>query len=442
MLAYNTRVALKSLRRHPLLTAIIIGGIALGICASTTFTTVRHMYARDPLPGRSDRLFYIRLDNWDPVKAYPDGGQVANPHKVPPTITYRDTLELLRSKIPMRQTATFVTTLAIFPEKSVSRPYTEVVRLATSDFFALFDAPFQYGHPWDRRADERAEQVVVLSNAANQKLFGGANSVGKRLRMNDREFVVVGVLKPWRPFIRVYDPTSNWTGEPEQIFAPFSLTPGMQLRNTGNSDNWKSLPTNPSYQDILYSETDFVQFWVELRAPADRAQYQRFLDDYVNQQKKSGRFPRPLNNVMTSLSETLMELGLVTPQRTAMAAISILFLLVCALNLTGLVLGKFLARAPEVSVRRALGATRIDIFLQHIVECELVGVAGGAIGMLLSLGVLHWMAKLQRTTATMAPDLEMLAAAVFLSLVAGLVAGLYPAWRICNVQPAMQLKVQ
>jgi len=41
----------------------------------------------------------------------------------------------------------------------------------------------------------------------------------------------------------------------------------------------------------------------------------------------------------------------------------------------------------------------------------------------------------------MAPDLEMLAAAIFLSLVAGLVAGLYPAWRICNIQPAMQLKV-
>jgi putative ABC transport system permease protein len=259
--------------------------------------------------------------------------------------------------------------------------------------------------------------------------------------MNDRQFTVVGVLAAWRPFIRMYDPTSNWIGEPENIYAPFSITPGMQLRSSGNSDGWKQLPTNPSYEQILMSDIDFVQFWVELRSPADRARYQQFLDDYVREQKKSGRFPRPLNNVMTSMTETLQELGLVSPQRTAMAAISVLFLLVCALNLTGLVLGKFLARAPEVSVRRALGATRADIFLQHIVECELVGVVGGLLGMLMSIGVLHWITKMQATSAKMTPDVEMFAAAIFLSLIAGLVAGLYPAWRICNVQPAVQLKV-
>lgn len=441
MLAYNTRIAIKSLRRHPLLTAIIIGGIALGICASTTFTTVRHMYARDPLPGRSERVFYVRLDNWDPVKPYPDGGLVANPHKVPPSITYRDAVELQRSTIPVRQTADYVATLAIFPEKSVSRPYTEGVRMVCGDFFTMFNVPFKYGHPWDRRADQKAEQVVVLSDATNQKVFGGANSVGKRLQMNDRQFTVVGVLAPWRPFIRMYDPTSNFTGDPEAIFAPFSVTPGMQLRTSGNSDNWKTLGPNPSYEDFLRSETDFVQYWVELRSPGDAARYKQYLDDYVREQKKSGRFPRPLNNVVTSLNETLADIGLVTPQRTAMAAISILFLLVCALNLTGLVLGKFLARAPEVSVRRALGATRVDVFMQHIVECELVGIVGGAIGVLMSIGVLRWIAKMQATTARMAPDLEMLAAAIFLSLVAGLIAGLYPAWRICNVQPAVQLKV-
>jgi putative ABC transport system permease protein len=281
----------------------------------------------------------------------------------------------------------------------------------------------------------------VLSHATNQKLFGGGNSVGKRLQMNDRQFTVVGVMAPWRPFIRMYDPTSNWTGDPEAIYAPFSLTPGMELRTSGNSDNWKSLPPNPTYQDALRSETNFIQYWVELRSPSDAPRYQRFLDDYVRGEKKSGRFPRPLNNVLTSMNETLADLGLVTPQRTAMAAISVLFLLVCALNLTGLVLGKFLARAPEVSVRRALGATRVDIFLQHIVECELVGIVGGAIGVVMSIGVLRWIAKMQATTARMSPDFEMFAAAIFLSLVAGLIAGLYPAWRICNVQPAVQLKV-
>jgi putative ABC transport system permease protein len=39
-------------------------------------------------------------------------------------------------------------------------------------------------------------------------------------------------------------------------------------------------------------------------------------------------------------------------------------------------------------------------------------------------------------------DLEMVAVSIFLSLVAGLMAGIYPAWRICSVAPAMQLKLQ
>lgn len=437
MLLYNTRVAAKSLRRHPLLTAIIIAGIALGIWASTTFTTVRHMFARDPLPGRSDRIFYVRMDNWDPAAPYPtNNGGTAK--AIPPQITYRDSLELMRSQIPLRQTADYVTQTVVYPDRKVSRPYTERIRLCFSDFFPMFNVPFQYGQGWDRRADANAEQVVVIDNATNQKLFGGANSVGKRLRIGDREFTVVGVLAPWRPFIRMYDLTQNFTGDPEAIFLPFNLTPRMQLRSFGNSDGWQNI--GPKYEDYLASDIDFVQFWVELRTPADAASYRRFVDDYVRQQKKSGRFPRPLNNAVLSMRDMMTEIGVVRPQLTAMAVMSVLFLVICSMNLTGLLLGKFLARAPEVSVRRALGATRADIFLQHVIECELVGIAGGAIGMLLSIGTLRIIGKLISDTARFSLDLEMIGAAVLLSLVAGLLAGAYPAWRICTLQPAVQLK--
>ena len=79
--------------------------------------------------------------------------------------------------------------------------------------------------------------------------------------------------------------------------------------------------------------------------------------------------------------------------------------------------------------------------MQHIAECEIVGVAGGVLGMLLSLGVLRFIAKLITSTSMISLDLEMILAAIFLSLVAGLIAGLYPAWRICTLQPAVQLKV-
>ena len=440
MLAYNTRIATRNLKRNPLLAAIIVAGIALGICASTTFTTVRHMFARDPLPGKSSRIFYVRMDNWDPAQAYPDAGGGTNPHHLPTQITFRDAMELMRSNIPLRQSAQFQSSMVVYPDRRISRPYGERVRLVFGDFFPMFDVPFQYGHGWDRRADAKGEQVVVINQATNEKLFGGANSVGKRLRLGDRDFTVVGVLARWRPFIKMYDLTQNFVEEPEPIYIPFNLTRPMQIRSFGNLDGWKPA-AGTTFDDFLASDVDWVQFWVELRSPGDQTAYQQFVDNYVRQEKTRGRFPRPLNNQITSLLEIMRESGVVRPAMNAMAAMSILFLVICALNLTGLLLGKFLARAPEVSVRRALGATRADIFMQHIIECEIVGIAGGVIGMLLSLGVLKFIGKLITATTVISLDLEMILAAIFLSLVAGLIAGLYPAWRICSMQPAVQLKV-
>ena len=442
MVTYNLRVAAKSLRRNPILTAVIIGGIALGICVSTTFTTVRHMFTRDPLPGKSDRILFVRIDNWDKDNPYPANAGAGNVNRVPPQITYKDAMELIRSNIPVRQYLSYVSRLAVFPDRSVSRPYIETIRLTQADFFPMFDVPFQYGHSWDRRADAAGEQVVVLDHATNERLFGGKNSVGKTLQLRDRNFTVIGVLAPWRPFIRIYDLINNWSAAPEGIYIPFAVGPKMEIRPSGETDTpmW-AIFDGTKYAALLTSDEDFVQLQVELRSPADRADYQRFVDGYVLQQKKAGRFPRPLNNVIMSIREMMVDMGVIRPSVSAMAAISILFLVICSLNLSGLVLGKFLSRAPEVSVRRALGASRIDVFLQHIFECELVGIAGGAIGMLISVGVVRFIGKLISDTSVISLDAEMIASAVLLSLIAGFVAGLYPAWRICSVQPAVQLKV-
>jgi putative ABC transport system permease protein len=68
MVFYNLRLALLSLRRNRILSAVIVGGIALGIAVSTMFSTMRHAFARDPLPGKSDHLYYVRMDSWDPLK--------------------------------------------------------------------------------------------------------------------------------------------------------------------------------------------------------------------------------------------------------------------------------------------------------------------------------------------------------------------------------------
>jgi putative ABC transport system permease protein len=149
---------------------------------------------------------------------------------------------------------------------------------------------------------------------------------------------------------------------------------------------------------------------------------------------------RPTNNKLLTVMEWLEEEEVVPEEATSLMVIALLFLLVCSLNLVGILLGKFLARAPEVSVRRAMGASRLSIFLQHLVECQTIGVLGGILGIALALLGLEAVDRLFSQPFFLELDLNMLAVAVLLSLGAGLVAGFYPAWRVCSIPPAVFLR--
>jgi putative ABC transport system permease protein len=442
MLLYNLRLAWKSVRRYPVLSALILLGVALGVGVSTTFITAYHVLARDPVPGKSDSLHYVRMNSWgaadDPFLQTP-----------PPLVTWRDAQELLKSRVPVRSTATFSSLATVFPQDG-ARPFRESLRLATADFFPMFAAPFRYGGPWSREADAKPETVAVISSALNNRLFGGANSVGRTLRLGSHELRIAGVLAPWRPRVRAFGLFGNSLEAPESIFLPLALTGPMELQPNEMQMNWRTPQPGedklPYASQLMVNEVLFLGFWAELPDPQHVKAYESFLDAYVREQKRLGRFPHPLNNRVTSLLGLMAELKVVPPQTKALAAISLLFLVVAALNLIGLFLGKFLARASTVGVRRALGASRWTIFVQHLVECELMGLAGGLLGVLLSLAGLAVLNRVYgdgpEGVAFFQLDVPMVFAAVVLSLLAGAIAGLYPAWRICAIPPARHLKSQ
>ena len=368
MLLHNIWIAWKSLKRSPTLSVLIVACIALGIAFATTFATVRHAFTRHPLPDKEAVLRYVRLDNWDPRQAYPGD----SPDSLPPQISYRDAMELKRSAIPARQTATFRARLTVIPDPNVARPTREDVRMAESDFFEMFQVPFRYGGPWTRDTDTKLEQVVVLSEGLNERLFGGRNSVGQTLRIETRDFRVVGVLAGWQPTIRMYDMTGSALSEPEALYMPFGLMVPLEIRTAGNSDGWTRQPGS-GFQAGLASEQTYLQYWVELRSPADEREYRAFIESYITDQKKAGRFGRPMNYRVSSITALMEDFNVAPKETFALLMVGLLFLAVAAVNLIGLLLGKFLARANEVGVRRALGASRRDVFLQHLVECQVVG---------------------------------------------------------------------
>ena len=110
------------------------------------------------------------------------------------------------------------------------------------------------------------------------------------------------------------------------------------------------------------------------------------------------------------------------------------FLLVCMTNIVALLLAKFLRRSGEISVRRALGARRRDIFLQLGIESAVIGVGGGVLGLLIAqLGLWSVRHRPDDYAQLAQMDVSMLLGTLVLAIAANILAGLLPAWRACRV---------
>jgi len=283
---------------------------------------------------------------------------------------------------------------------------------------------------------------VVLTKKTNNKVFGGIDSVGKTLKLDDREYRVVGVTEDWNPTPKFYDLNNGSFAKPEELYVPFGLTEPLQLKSFGNTNGWKPEQIN-SFQDFLNAEEVWIQYWAELPDAKSRETYQAFIDQYVGEQKKLGRYPRPLNNRLTNVVDWMKVNDVVTEDSKVLLGLSFLFLAVCLLNIVGLLLSKFLGKSGETALRRALGATRLQIMQKNLVEVGLIGVLGGVLGILLALAGLQGVKLLYRGYERLVQlNGELLLVALGIALFSSLIAGLYPAWRAARLAPAGLLKTQ
>lgn len=437
MFAYYLKLGWLSIRGNPWLSLLMVAAIGVGIGACMTILTVNYTMSGNPIPHKSDRLFHVQLDSWDANDPGEDGFQP------PDQVTYTDALALKRAAPAFRQVASNRSGLVLEPEGDDERPFTVDVRNTWADFFPMFEPPFLYGGGWDASADESREPVVVLGRELNERVFGGEDSVGRTVRMNGLNFRVVGVIDEWQPVPKFYDVTNGPFNSTEEAFIPFTLAVEQELPRNGNTNCWKS-PEGDGFQAFLASECVWIQYWAELRNDAERAEFHQWLDNYVMEQKELGRFPRPVNNRVLDVMEWMEDREVVEDDAQVMLGLSVLFLVVCLLNTIGLLLAKFMRKTGEISVRRALGARRGDLFRQHMVEAGLIGLGGGILGLGLTWLGLRGIEALfgEFVENLVGLDWVMMLTAIGLAIVSALVAGLYPTWRATQVMPASQLKAQ
>lgn len=438
MFTYYLRLALKSIKRNPILSALMVTAIALGIGSSMTTITVNYLMSSDPIPEKSAQLFHVQVDSWDPNEPYDDDND--NP---PSQLTWTEATNLMQAKKAMRQTAIAKSGGIIEPANEDENPFEASIRLTFADFFSMFNTPFLYGSGWDEQADLNRDLVIVLTKNVNDQAFGGINSVGKNIVMAGKNFRVVGVLDDWQPVPKFYDIENGAFDETEQVFMPFLLKEELELPNWGNTNCWKS-PEGEGFKAFLQSECVNFQMWVELPTTQDKGNYMDFLNNYVEEQKTFGRFPRPLNNRLLNVVEWMENQEVVDDDAQIMLWLSFMFLTVCLLNTIGLLLAKFTGKSAEIGLRRAVGASKTDLFLQHLVETAMIGLFGGILGLgfaLLGLeGIKLLYGDFVNNLATL--DLTLVVIGLTLALVSSIAAGLYPTWRACNIAPASQLKSQ
>lgn len=434
MFSYYLQLGLRSLKRNPALTALMVMAIAFGVSASMITYSVFRAVSGNPIPEKSSQLFVPQIDSWGPQESF-DG-------KLPGALDYVDAMALERAHQAPRMTLAYQVMLSAQTHDADSAPVQTKGYAVTGDFFSMFKVSFLYGNGWSTADDDGRATDVVISDSFNQRMFGGINSVGRELTLAGHDYRIVGITNHWDPQPRFYAAWNNDDfGDAPDFYMVLNRALDLHIDNSARSSCRGKL-TFKSWDEWLQSNCVWLMPWVELDTTADVARYRRFLESYAADQQHAGRFGWAPNVSLDNVPQWLVEQQVVPPESRISLVVSLCFMVICLVNTIGLLLAKFMRRAGEIGVRRALGATRREIYWQYLVEAAAVGLTGGVLGLLLTAAGMSGVGLLfEPDIAQLARlDVSLVGLTVAVAIVATVVAAVYPAWRAAQVQPAWQLK--
>jgi putative ABC transport system permease protein len=430
MFGYHLRLALHSIARERLGSLLAILAIGLGIGAVATMATLLGELTRDPLPGRSGELFHPHLDASPPGFAAAAGGAFDPGERM----TWLDAHNLLHSGMASSQ-AIMAGGRARLDAVDGVAPLAIQGRYATARFFALFGVPFDGGSGWSATDEDEGAHLVVLSRHVAASLFGARNAVGQIVRIEGTAFRVIGVTGDWQATPLFYGGAGGDAAYREDgFFLPLQAAVDLSLPFAGGTTCWgDSARTGDGCA--------WLQFWVRLPGAGAAGRYRDFLRAYAAGQRAHGRHVRIESPALLTVHDCLRKLQAVPREVFVQCGLSLAFFLVCLLDTAGLLLARFLARELDVGIRRAMGATRSQVFQRFAVEAALLGLAGGCVGVALAQAGLWLVRRRPDAYASLAHmHAGALLAALGASLLAALAAGALPAWRACRVAPAANLR--
>jgi predicted permease len=391
------RQSARALLRVPGLTVISVLTIMLGVGAGTALFTVVKAVLLNPLP-------------------YMDPGRLAwiaeiNEAGYPTQVAYRNFMDWREQNRSFSALAAYNESPTVVSGSDV--PQNSYGSAVTEDFFAVMKVRAALGRTFSR--DEQrvgGPPAVVLGYGLWQRAFGGNPSIlGRSIRLLGLAPVVVGVMPAGFSYP---EKTEFWI--PAAAFGD----PGFNVR-TGH--NWR------------------VVGRLKAAVPMDRAQQ----DISAIERRIKQQYPSPFQSkdarVVSLQSHIVGEVR--TPLLMLFGAVGFVLLIVCV-NIANLLLVRVTAHARELAVRTALGAGRRHLIRQMLIESLLLAVGGGAFGLLIAVWSMDLLRVLLPPDMPRAGDITIDAGVVFfalaVSVAAGVLFGILPAWRASRMNVNEALK--
>jgi putative ABC transport system permease protein len=399
-LRYDVRHAIRAMSRQPVTSLIVILTLALAIGANTAVFSAVHTVLIRPLP-------YVQPSSlvmlWEKREAE---GVMNN------SVSAADYLDWTRMAQSFSAMAAF--TQATADLTGAGDPEKLEIAAVSTPFLDVFGVRPQLGRTFEPGEDTFGRhRVAILGHGLWQQRFGGdAAIVGRSIMLNGVPFQVAGVLPPIVVFPH---------NEP-QLLVPLVLYTAEEP------------PSRTSHNFGVYARLKPGVSFDQARAEMDRIG-KDLEKTYPQLSRGHGANVTSLPEEITGpVERTLMVL---------MAAVAFILLIAC-INVTNLLLARAAGRRREMAVRAAIGAGRIRLMRQVLVECAAMAIAGGAAGLLLAVWSVRVLASqlpaVARPDQTVIFSVPVLSFTLVMCVATSLLAGVLPAWHLVRDDPAEPLK--
>jgi putative ABC transport system permease protein len=398
----DVRYSLRILLKSPGFLAAAILILGLGIGANTMMFSVVNAVVVRPLPyPNADRL--VRVWHTPPAAQFPGARTFA--------VSPANYLDWRAQNTVFERMAIWTGGRANLTGPGLD-PDAVRAGIVSVDFFDVLGVKAIRGRVFQPGEDEPGRSdVIVIADSLWQTRFGGdPGIVGRSIVVNARPMTVVGIV-----------PGASAYPNGMRVWMPLAFT--AEQRVTRGIHDFAVLAQLKRGVAVAraQAEMDAISRRLEQAYPADNKGWGAVViplqDDVVG-------------NAKTALLVLLGAVGFV--------------MLIAAANLANLLLAKTLGRQKEIAVRTALGASRRQVVQQVLCETVLLGLAGGTLGIVLArvslTGVVAFVAGTLPRTSEINLDGRVLAFTITVSMIAGIVAGLAPAWRLthANVHDALK----